>query len=71
MSGECGNGAAELSVKSLASLPKSKVVIKVMAIPVMVVYDNYCSLTNSGYPQIILEKSMWSLERKVVYFYLQ
>ncbi|KAK2519826.1 hypothetical protein Q9966_013732 [Columba livia] len=53
---ECGNGDSQVSVKSLASIPKLEVVVKVMrmlAIPVVLIYGNYFSLTNEGYPQMI------------------
>lgn len=45
-----------MSVKSLAPIPKLEVVVKVMrmlAIPVVLIYGNYFFLTNEGYPQMI------------------
>lgn len=53
---ERGSGDSQMSVKSLATASKLEVVIKVIKIlelPVVLVYGNYFSLTNCGDPKMI------------------
>lgn len=46
---ECGSGDSQVSVKPLASVPKLEMVVEVMrilAVPVVLIYGSYFSLTN-------------------------
>lgn len=46
---ECGSGDSHVSVKPLASVPKLEMVVEVMrilAVPVVLIYGSYFSLTN-------------------------